>query len=108
MYAPAPIRATLRQAPHLDRLRRLLDAEPPATRWAATLPVCRAFGFLDAAGQPRRRSCLTALVALDKAGLISLPAPKPRRRRQAPPADQWPKPRAGRPTESFWRFCTEL
>ena len=23
-------------------------------------------------------------------------------------ANQWPKPRAGRPTESFWRFCTEL
>ena len=94
MYAPVPIRPTLLRKPNLERLRRLLATDPPATRWAATLPVCQAFDFLDARGEPRRRSCLAALVALDKAGLIGLPAPRPRAKPQAAPAPTVPVPPA--------------
>ena len=94
MYAPVPIRPTLLRKPNLERLRRLLATDPPATRWAATLPVCQAFDFLDARGEPRRRSCLAALVALDKAGLIGLPAPRPRAKPQAAPAPPVPVPPA--------------
>ena len=36
MYAPVPIRATLLLPRNLDRLRSLLLADPPSSRWAAT------------------------------------------------------------------------
>ena len=86
MYAPVPIRSTLLQPHNLERLRCLLVADPPSSRWAATIPVCEAFDFRDARQRLRRRSCLTALEGLDQAGLICLPAPQPRARRQPPPA----------------------
>ncbi len=58
------------------RLRRLFAGQAFSSRNAAVRAVCREFGFLDARGQLRIRSCGAALAALERAGAAFPPLPR--------------------------------
>lgn len=72
------IKRTLSQPQALQRLQGLAHGGGFAHRTALAEEVCAAFGFLDGRGQAQRSGCLKALRELERAGRVSLPAPRSR------------------------------
>jgi len=66
-------------------IRRLIAAHPQASRRALSLALCEAWGWVQPNGAPCDGVCRGLLLALDRAGQITLPpsrwkSPRPRRR----------------------------
>ena len=59
----------------LAHIRELLELQPGLGRVALSRRVCQDLGWLNALGQPKEMSCRVALLRMQKAGLIQLPAP---------------------------------
>ncbi len=79
MFNLTPVRAALAQPENAVRLQRCIAADPGASRRAVARRVCREFGFVDPRGRWRESSCQAALAALERAGRLNLPAPRPAR-----------------------------
>lgn len=62
-------------------IRELIGQNSPATRRALSLALCEAWGWKQDNGAPRDAVCRGLLLALDRAGQISLPPPQWRSRR---------------------------
>ena len=65
-------------------VRRLVEAHPTATRRGLSLKLCEAWEWRQPNGAPRDMVCRGLLLALHRAGLIELPAPRYRRPVPAP------------------------
>ena len=78
------VKRTLSEAHALARVRELAHQHPRGHRTALAERVCAHFGFLDARGRAQRSSCLKALRALERAGHLTLPAPRTRPGRGRP------------------------
>ncbi len=61
------------QPENLRTLCQLLEKQTFPSRWSVTAAVCSAFNFLDSKGRPRRQSCLAALTAMERRGVVCLP-----------------------------------
>lgn len=68
-------------------IRELIAGHPGASRRALSLELCAAWDWVQANGHPRDMVCRGLLLALHRAGHITLPPP--RRKLQGPP----PRPR---------------
>ena len=80
----------------MERLRQWL-AEGQLHRSGLACRICDEFGWVNGAGQPKLMSCRVALLRMERAGLIRLPAPRtrngngrPQRREPAPALSQIP------------------
>ena len=80
----------------MERLRQWL-AEGQLHRSGLACRICDEFGWVNGAGQPKLMSCRVALLRMERAGLIRLPAPRnrngngrPQRREPAPALSQTP------------------
>ena len=62
----------------LDRISAQVRAEPDISRRQLSLRVCEWMNWHNAAGRPQEMSCRKTLVALQRRGLIELPALKQR------------------------------
>lgn len=78
----------------LERLRHWL-AEGQLNRSGLARRICEEFGWVNGAGQPKLMSCRVALLRMERAGLVRLPAPqsrngngRPRHLEPAPPLSQ--------------------
>jgi hypothetical protein len=61
----------------MERLRHWL-AEGQLNRSGLARRVCEEFGWVNGAGQPKLMSCRVALLRMERAGLLRLPAPQSR------------------------------
>jgi hypothetical protein len=77
------IKDTLGRPESLERVRRLLDANPPNRSTLAT-QVCDLHGFLDHRGQRQLSTCLKALRDLEQEGHFALPPPSFKQARPSP------------------------
>jgi hypothetical protein len=57
-------------------IRALIDAQPQASRRALSLMVCAAWGWVQQNGHPRDMVCRGLLLALHRAGHLTLPEPR--------------------------------
>lgn len=57
----------------LEKIRVTVAAEPTITRRALSLRVCKWLDWNSPNGKPKEMSCRTALLQLDRQGLVSLP-----------------------------------
>ena len=70
------IKRTLLEDTALVQVRELAQGEGVAHRTALAERVCARFGFIDARGRAQRSGCVKALRELERAGHITLPAPR--------------------------------
>jgi hypothetical protein len=70
------IKRTLLGESALMQVRELAQANGVEHRTALAERVCQRFGFIDARGRAQRSGCLKALRELERAGHITLPAPR--------------------------------
>ncbi len=74
-------------------IRELIAAHPQASRRALSLKLCEAWGWVQENGAPRDMVCRGLLLALERAGYLSLPPSgwegreRPVYRRKPPPVD---------------------
>jgi hypothetical protein len=83
-HAQNLIKHTLGQPEHLERVRRFLLEEAPASRSALASRVCDWHGFLDPRGRRQLATCLKALRDLEAEGHFTLPAPSFRQVQPSP------------------------
>lgn len=83
-YRGRPITET-----EVDFIRNLLAQRPGASRRALSLEVCAAWGWMQPNGYPRDGVCRGLLLALDRAGAITLPPPRVKMSERSRPS---PKP----------------
>ena len=76
-------------------IRKLIDEGPEASRREISLKLCTAWGWVQANGAARDAVCRGLLLALHRAGHITLPPPQWRPKR--PPDRRSPPPRADVP-----------
>jgi hypothetical protein len=82
----------------VEFVQKLITDTPSASRRALSQKLCEAWGWMQANGAPRDAVCRGLLLALERAGHITLPAPRwrakrPPERRSAPaPVDVSPSP----------------
>lgn len=57
----------------LENIRAMVEAEPTITRRALSLRVCKWLDWKAPNGKPKEMSCRTALLRLQRQGLVSLP-----------------------------------
>jgi len=77
------------RAGEVKLIRELIVAHPDASRRALSKKLCEAWNWVQPNGSPRDMVCRSLMLALDRAGLIDLPAvrhrpPNPLARRQRP------------------------
>jgi hypothetical protein len=84
----------------VEFVQKLIGDTPSASRRALSQKLCEAWGWMQANGAPRDGVCRGLLLALERAGHITLPAPRwrakrPAERRSTPaPVDVSPSPMA--------------
>ena len=82
----------------IEFIRRLIEANPQASRWALSRKLCEAWNWVQANGAPCEMLCRAMMLALHRAGWIELPPvrrinPNPlaqRRRPEQPLIDTTP------------------
>src|SRR5436853_7082462 len=57
----------------IESIRRLIAANPEASRWALSRRLCEAWNWKQANGAPRDMVCRGLLLLLERAGEIELP-----------------------------------
>jgi hypothetical protein len=60
----------------IQRIRELIDSEPPLNRAALSRGVCEQLGWLTADGRSKQMSCRVAMLRMERDGLIRLPPPQ--------------------------------
>jgi hypothetical protein len=83
MKAQNQIKRALSQPGSIERIGRLLAAEPELKRTRLADLLCDEFGFVDACGRRQRAGCVKALRRLELQGRVKLP---PRRRKRTVPS----------------------
>ncbi len=95
----------------LARLRSWL-AEGQPNRCGLARRFCAEFGWVNAAGQPKLMSCRVALLRMERAGLVRLPAPQSRngngRRQRLEPAPALPQIPFTTPVSQLPALCLDV
>jgi hypothetical protein len=84
VHVQRQIKRTLLESSALEQIRELAQGKGVTHRTALAERVCARFGFIDTRGRAQRSGCLKALRELERAGHITLPAPRTRGRCGAP------------------------
>lgn len=79
MWTQPQVKRTLTTPEGLAQIRARLETGRITQRGQLADALCADFEFRNARGQPQRSSCLAALRALEAAGLVELPPPRPGR-----------------------------
>jgi len=63
-------------AEEIERIRDLIDSQPPLNRAALSRRVCKELAWITPDGRSKEMSCRVAMLRMERDGLIRLPPPE--------------------------------